>query len=172
MPPRDPCTFAVNVEGRLIRLISCVGIVLVSSISACADDEAGLPIAPKSPIAIAKLDPKLDGKEVTVRLTVSELGGVAQLSIPGVAPIFVIEATSEHKGRDLTVWIEGDLAEVLERLQLSFYGSNPISKGTIIVATGALTFSPGTDNRKGHEWYTLKVDKWQNFRIVPTNRKD
>jgi len=148
-------------------LISCVGIVLLWSLSICADDSDRPPRAPApSAIAIAKLDPKLDHKEVTIKFTVSELGGVAQLSIPGTAPTFVIEAKSEHERKDLTVWIEGELADVLDRLQLSFYGSNQLKKGTVIVATGSLAFSPGVGNRKGHEWYTLKVEKWQNFRIV------
>ena len=148
-------------------LISCVGIVLLWSLSICADDNDRPPNAPNPPpIAVAKLDPKLDHKDVTIKFAVSELGGVAQLSIPGKAPVFVIEATSEHKGKDLTVWIEGELADVLDRLQLSFCGSNQLKKGTIIVATGSLAFSPGAGNRNGHEWYTLKVEKWQNFRIL------
>ena len=148
-------------------LIPCVGIVLLWSLSISADDTDRPPSAPTpSPIGIAKLEPKLDGEEVTVKFAVSELDGVAQLFIPGKAPSFVIEATSEHERKDLTVWIKGELADVLDRLQLSFYGSNQLKKGTIIVATGSLAFSPGTGNRKGHEWYTLKVEKWQSFRIV------
>lgn len=148
-------------------LSSCVGIVLLWSLSMCADDTDRPPSAPAPvPITIAKLDPKLDHKEVTIRFAVKELGGVAQLSVPGKAPTFVIEAISEHERKDLTVWIEGELADVLDRLQLSFCGSNQLKKGTIIVATGSLAFSPGAGKRKGHEWYTLKVEKWQNFRIV------
>jgi len=147
--------------------VFCVGIVLFWSLSVCADESVHLPSAPApSPITIAKLDPKLDHEEVTIKFSVSELGGVSQLSIPGKAPAFIIEATPEHKGKDLTVWIEGELADVLDRLQLSFYGSNQLKKGTIIVATGSLAFSPGAGERKGHEWYTLNVAKWQNFRIL------
>ena len=59
---------------------------------------------------------------------------------------------------------------VLAKLQLSYFGSNSFKKGTIIVATGYVTFSPGAGNRKGHEWYTLHVEKWQKFRIVKTDR--
>ena len=149
------------------NLLTCVGIVLLWSHSLCADESDRPPVAQgPTPIAIAKLHPELAHKEVTIKFTVSELGGVAQLSIPGKAPTFVIEATSEHERKDLTVWIEGELADVLDRLQLSFCGSNQLTKGTIIVATGSLAFFPGAGNRKGHEWYTLKVEKWQNFRIV------
>jgi len=83
------------------------------------------PAAPDpAPISIATLDPMLDQREVTVKFSVSDLGGVAQLSVPGQAPTFVIEATSEHNSKDLTVWIEGELANVLDRLQLSLCGSN------------------------------------------------
>lgn len=147
--------------------IPCVGIVLLWSYSLGADETDRLPRASTpSPVAIAKLDPKWDRKEVTVTFTVAALGGVAQRSIPGKAPTFIIEAISEHERKELTVWIEGELADVLDRLQLSFFGSNLLKKGTIIVATGVLTFSPGTGNRQGHEWYTLKVEKWRDFRIV------
>ena len=71
------------------------------------------------PITQDSLDPKLNETKVTIQFAVSELGGVAQKSIPGKAPTFVIEAKSEHEKKDLTVWIEGELAEVLDRLQLS-----------------------------------------------------
>lgn len=154
-------------------LISCLGIALLSSLIVLADDnDRPVTALDPSPIEIATLDPMLDHKEITVRFTVSELGGVAQLSIPGKAPTFVIEALSGHQRKDLTVWIEGELADVLDRLQLSFSGSNPLTKGTIIVATGLLTFSAGEGERKGHEWYTLHVEKWQKFRIVEQDRKE
>ena len=93
-------------------LISCVGIILLWGLSIFADDATAHRVLriPQA-MAIAKLDPKLDRKEVTIRFSVSELGGVAQLSIPGKAPTFVIEATSEHERKDLTVWIEGELAD-------------------------------------------------------------
>ena len=153
--------------------MSCLGIALLSSLIVLADDNDCPVTAPDpSPIEIAKLDPMLDHKEITVRFTVSELGGVAQLSMPGKPPTFVIEALSGHERKDLTVWIEGELADVLDRLQLSFSGSNPMAKGTIIVATGLLTFSAGEGERKGHEWYTLHVEKWQKFRIVEQDRKE
>lgn len=136
------------------------------------DDSVCLSNAPDpTPIQVAKLDRMQDRKEVTIQFSVSELGGVSQISIPGKAPTFVIEAASEHKAKDLTVWIEGELAEVLDRLQLSYFGSNPLKKGTIIIATGTLTFSPGVGKSKGHEWYTLQVEKWQNFRIVQPDHK-
>ncbi len=153
-------------------LISCVGIALVWSLAIFADDhDRPSSATDPSPIEIAKLDPSLDHKEVTIRFTVSELGGVAQFDIPGKAPTFVIEATSEHKGKDLTVWVENELADVLDRLQLSYLGSNPLPKGTTIIATGVLSFSAGAGERKGHEWYALHVEKWQKFRIVKQDRK-
>lgn len=111
-----------------------------------------------SPYSVAKLDRQLGDKEVTVTFTASKLGGVAGINVEGKAPEFVIEAASEHERKDLRVWIEGELAEVLDRLQLSYYRSNPIKKGTRIVATGAHTFSAGAGKRVGHEWYTLHVD--------------
>lgn len=106
-------------------VICCVGIVLLWCLSICADDSDRPPTsAPaRSPIAVEDLDPKLDHNEVSIKFAISELGGVAQLSIPGKAPTFVIEAISKHEKKDLTVWIEGELADVLDRLQLSFYGS-------------------------------------------------
>ena len=131
------------------------------------------PAAPDpAPISIATLDPMLDQREVTVKFSVSDLGGVAQLSVPGQAPTFVIEATSEHNSKDLTVWIEGELANVLDRLQLSLCGFNQLKKGTIIVATGSLTFSLGAGDCERDEWYTLQVEKWQKFRVVPPDNAE
>ncbi len=122
--------------------------------------------APKShPIEIAKLDPKLDRQEVTVQVAVS-IWKVLHSFPSKKAPNFIIQATSDHPKKDLSVWIEGELANVLDRLQLSYGSSNPIKKGTVIVATGTLSFAPGTGTRQGHEWYSLNVAKWQNFRIV------
>ncbi len=153
-------------------LIPCVGIVMLLSHSICATDTDPRKSAPDpTPLSVPELDPMLDHKEVTIKFEVRELGGVSQLSIPGKAPTFLIEAISEHDNKDLTVWIEGELANVLDRLQLSFYGSDQIKKGTVIVATGSLSFSPGAGNYKGHEWYALNVEKWQNFRIMPAARK-
>lgn len=153
-------------------LTSYVSAALLWCLVVCADNGDCSPGVPdRTPIEIAKLEPTLDHKEVTIEFSVSELGGVSQLSIPGKAPTFVIEAMSEHEGKDLTVWIEGELADVLDRLQLSYLGSNPMKKGTVIVATGTLTFFPGAGERKGHEWYTLQVEKWQNFRIGQSARQ-
>jgi hypothetical protein len=149
------------------RLIMCMGFVLLSSLASCSgDDDRAQNAQDPLPIDVTKLDPKLDHQEVTIKFSVSKLGGIAQLYIPGKAPTFVIEANSDHKSKDLRVWVEGEFADVLDRLQLSHYGSNPIDKGTLIVATGLLTYSPGVGDRMGHEWYDLNVDKWQNFRIV------
>ncbi len=142
-------------------------VLFASALLSCSWNGEKPLTAPKShPIEIAKLDPKLDRQEVTVQVAVSSLEGVAQLSIEGQAPTFIIQATSDHPKKDLSVWIEGELANVLDRLQLSYGSSNPIKKGTVIVATGTLSFAPGTGTRQGHEWYSLNVAKWQNFRIV------
>ncbi len=151
-------------------LTSFIAIALIWGLTVPADGSDDPPVTPDpTAISIAKLDRTLDRREVTIQFSVSELGGVSQLAIAGKPRTFVIEAMSEHEGKDLTVWIEGELASVLDRLQLSYFGSNPMTKGTIIVATGKLTFSPGEGDSKGHEWYSLQVEKWQNFRIV---RKD
>lgn len=150
-------------------LISCAGIVFLSSVFLLDNKVRPLNAADTPPMEVAKLAPQLNHKEVTIKFEVSELGGVSQRVTPGKPKVFVIEVKSEHEAKDLRVWIEGELADVLERLQLSFFGDNPIKKGTKIVATGSLTFSPGAGERKGHEWYTLNVDKWRNFRIVGTD---
>lgn len=149
-------------------LISCLGAALLWTVGLCADEvDRPATVPATTPIAVEKLDPKLHRQEVTVQFVVSGLGGVTQLSIPGKAPTFVIEAVSDHPGKDLRLWVEGELADVLDRLQLSFGGSNALKKGTIVVATGSLTYLPGAGDRQGHEWYELKVAKWQNFRILP-----
>lgn len=147
-------------------------IVLICSCFLGAEEKVRTPVAPSPPpMEVAKLHPKLDKKEVTIRFVVSELGGVSQLASPGKAPSFVIEAVSEDDSKDLTVWIEGELADVLNRLRLSAYQPNAMKKGTVIVATGLLTFLPGAGERQGHEWYSLQVEKWQNFRIVGPDRE-
>ena len=64
-------------------LTSCVSVALLWSVTIYADDGGCFPRVPDpTPIAIAKLDRMLDHKEVTIEFSVSELGGVAQLSIP------------------------------------------------------------------------------------------
>ncbi len=142
-------------------------VLFVSALLSCSQNgEKSLAASKSTPIEIAQLDPKLDRQPVTVQFAVSSLEGVAQLSIEGQAPTFIIQATSDHSKKDLSVWIEGELADVLDRLQLSYGSSNAVKKGTVIIATGPLSFAPGTGARQGHEWYSLKVAKWQNFRIV------
>lgn len=118
-----------------------------------------------TPLSISELDRTLDQKEVTIKFVVSELGGVAQLHIPGKALSFVIETMPQVDRKNLRVWIEGDLADRLDQMGLSFYGDKPLSKGTVIIGTGTLSFSPGVGDSQGHEWYELKLNKVQSFRI-------
>lgn len=149
--------------------ILCVGVFSLCSLFLCTNNKICPPsgLTPTPPvISIAELEPQLHQREVTIKFTVSKLEGVSQLAIPGKAPTFIIEAESDDEKKDLSLWIEGELADVLDRLQLSNSGTDPIQKGTIIVATGSLEFSPGAGDRVGHEWYSLTVEKWQNFRIV------
>ncbi len=149
------------------RLMFCVSICLFVSLFLVTNvSNYPLYATEPEPITVSQLEPTMDRKEVTIKFTVSGLGGIAQLAIPGQAPEFIIETMSEQKSKDLDVWIEGELANVLDRLQLSYTGTNPIKKGVKIVATGSLEFLPGTGERKDHEWFTLHVGKWQNFRIL------
>ena len=76
------------------------------------------------PHVFKNLNPKMDGKSVTVRFTVSGLYGISQLSVPGQSPSFGIH-TDEKR---LTVWIEGELANVLDRFQMRYLQSNQLQK--------------------------------------------
>ena len=116
------------------------------------------------PMRVDDLDPDLDGEELTVRFTVAKLDGVSQLLKEGQGPTFVIEAAPGERGDRLTVWVEGELATVLDRLRMSFGQENEPKAGTTIVATGVLCFF------EPHR-YTLSVTRWQNFRVLPSNEK-
>lgn len=144
---------------------------VLASASGIADDKPD-PAATKvhPPLATSELSPTLDGSKVTVQFTVTGLDGVAQFSKPGQAATFVIEARTEDDTTSLTVWIEGELANVLDRLQMSYLQLNQIRKGTRIVATGKLDVSQ--DRTRGKSHYTLTVNKWRNFRIVDPDSAD
>ena len=144
---------------------------VLAGASGIADDKPD-PAATKvhPPLATSELSPTLDGSKVTVQFTVTGLDGVAQFSKPGQASTFVIEARTEDDTTSLTVWIEGELANVLDRLQMSYLQLNQIRKGTRIVATGKLDVSQ--DRTRGKSHYTLTVNKWRNFRIVDPDSAD
>lgn len=119
------------------------------------------------PVGIADLVPTMDRREVSIRFTVDELSGVAGRFKPGQAPSFVIYTKREHDATTLSVWVEGELANVLDRLQMSCYQSNQFKKGTVIEATGVVRIHNDTSSG---ELYTIYVDKWQKFRILPPAR--
>lgn len=115
------------------------------------------------PLLIADLEPKLDGEIVTIKFTVTELGGIAQLSKPGQSPWFAIETEKGSQNNLLAVWIIDELANVLHRLQLAAYQENAIKPGTVIVATGKLTLHKTIPNQ-----YFFNISRWQDFRILPS----
>lgn len=118
----------------------------------------------KSPphLLIADLEPTLDGKEVTVKFTVTALEGISQLATEGQAPTFAIETEKGEQKNELSVWIEGELANVLNQLQLAAFQDNALKAGTVIVASGKLSKHKSIPNL-----YFLNVSKWQDFRILP-----
>jgi hypothetical protein len=125
--------------------------------------EPGMHNEEQKPLLIADLEPKLDGEIVTIQFTVTELGGIAQLSKPGQAPWFAIETDKGTQKNLLAVWIIDELANVLDRLQLSAFQDNAIKPGTVIVATGKLTLHKTISNQ-----YHFDVSRWQDFRILPS----
>jgi hypothetical protein len=129
------------------------------AITAIQEDE-------QTPLLLNELAPELDGDEVTVKFTVAGLDGVAQLSIPGQAPSFAIETEKGKQNNQLSVWIEGELANVLDRLEMSAFQENSLKTGTVIVATGKLTA-----HRSNPDLYFLKINRWQDFRILPSKPK-
>lgn len=117
----------------------------------------------QEPLLIADLEPKLDGEIVTIKFTVTELGGIAQLSKPGEAPWFAIETEKGSQKNMLSVWIIEELANVLNRLQLAAFQENALKPGTVIVATGKLTVHKTIPNQ-----YFFNISQWQDFRILPS----
>ena len=113
-------------------------------------------------LSVAELEPKLDGQEVTIKFTITGLDGIAQLTKEGQAPSFAIETESGEQKNKLSVWIEGELANVLDRLQMSAFQDNALKVGTVVVATGKLGVHQTIPNQ-----YFLNVAKWQGFRILP-----
>jgi hypothetical protein len=117
------------------------------------------------PLVIGDLEPKLDGEEVTIKFTITALDGIAQLHTEGQAPSFAIETARGNQENKLSVWIGGELANVLDRLQMSAFQENALKAETVIIATGKLTIHKTIANQ-----YFLNVDKWQGFRILPTKQ--
>lgn len=114
-------------------------------------------------LRIADLSPALAGQELTVRFTVAGLQGVAQRGQPGQSPTFIIETKPEtDTANRLVVWIEGELSDVLHRLQLAFLQQHALKSGAMIEATGRLRVY----TRDGHS-FSMDVDRWQDFRILP-----
>lgn len=151
-------------------MLVCVAISLFGSLHGFAgetQEESGTP--ERSALVIGDLNPTLDGKRVTVRFTVAQLEPVTQRHVPGQAPTFIIEPKSEHDKKSLSVWIEGQLANVLDRLQMSVFQSNPIAQGTTIIASGELRIHR---DKKDGELYLLYVKKWKAFRIVPPDKTE
>lgn len=113
---------------------------------------------------IADLDASMDGKNVTVRITVAKLEGVAQLGKQGQSPTFIVETEPEAQtGNRLTVWIRGDLTNVLHHLQMAFLQENQLKSGTRIEVTGKLTV-----HTMDAQSFMIDVNRWQDFRILPT----
>ena len=118
------------------------------------------------PLLIGELEPKLDGETVTLRFKVTELTGISQFREPGQAPKFAIETEKGSQKNLLSVWVIDELANVLDRLQMSAYQENAIKPGTEIVATGELTLHKTIPNQ-----YFFNISRWQDFRILPAKRE-
>ena len=147
-------------------VLLCIAITIFANVGATADErDDGRVDRPQSSLAIADIDANMEGKAITVEFTVADTYGIAQLLRPGQAPSFGIKVESEHDTKRLTVWVVGELATVLERLQMSYLQANQLKKGTVIVATGTLKV-----HRDDRQSYSLHIDKWQKFRIVAPSK--
>lgn len=129
------------------------------------DDPLPQPEVPQ-PMVIGDLEPQLNGKEVTIKFTITGLDGIAQQAKEGQAPSFAIETDNGKQKNELSVCIEGELANVLDRLQMAAFQDNPLKAGTTIIATGKLAVHKTSPNQ-----YLLKVTKWQGFRVLPTKEE-
>ena len=108
---------------------------------------------PPSPRIVANLD----DTELTVEFTIAEVHGITQPIVDGQAPIFGLRPASQE-GKRLTVWVVGELANDLDRLQMGRLQDNQLNLGTEIRATGRFRDS----SRR-----IIEVDQLQNFRILP-----
>lgn len=148
-----------------------IGYVIVAMVCVWLGISNGLADPPPQqgafrPISINDLEPKLDGNEVAIKFTITGVDGITQRVNEEQAPSFVIEADSgKHKNR-LSVWVEGELANVLDRLQMSAFQENQLKVGTTVVAAGQVR----VDKLDSHV-YLLSVTKWKNFRILPSEEK-
>jgi len=116
-------------------------------------------------LTIPELDPRHDDREVTLTFTVARTEGVSQLAIPGKPITFIIETEPEEKVKSLQVWVSGDLADVMERLQMGLFSPN-LKKGTRIQATGRIRYDPPTADYPDRRNYYFEIDDWKRFRIV------
>ena len=118
------------------------------------------------PLFIGDLEPKLDGQEVTVKFTITALAGIAQRVKEGQAPSFAMETDQVKQKNVLSVWIEGELANVLDRLQMGYLQDNQLKAGTTVVATGKLSV-----HKVDSHLFFLSVTKWQDFRVLRTKEE-
>ncbi len=147
---------------RLIGFVLLAVHTLSPNALACTDSPSHDEVVVKA-ISIEELDSKHDGKEVTIKFTVARLQGVAQRQVDGQAPSFVIETDFGAQDNQLSVWIEGELANVLERLDMGFGQQHELRKGTTIVATGLVSIQA----MDAHQ-FLISITRWQNFRILPS----
>ena len=120
-------------------------------------------------LSIKELSPQLVDQEVTIIFRSLGTDGISQASEEGQIPVFSLEPEQLDHGKNLMVWIGGDLAELVDRFGFG-RGVPTIPSGTIIEVTGKFRYSKNRDNV---EHYFLQVDDWKRFRILsyPTIKK-
>jgi hypothetical protein len=156
-----PETQEITTMGRVTGLVM-VGLAVCWLGMSSSSADPSLQEDDPQPLVIADLQPMLDGEEVTIKFTITELVGIAQRAKEGQAPSFAIETAMGNQKNKLSVWIEGELANVLDRLQMSAFQENALKPETVVIARGKLTVHQSIVNH-----YFLHVDKWQGFRILP-----
>ena len=103
-------------------------------------------------------------KRVSVRFVIDKIDGISQRVIKGQAASFSIRAVP-HENKRLGVWVVGDLANDLERLQLGAFHDHQIPVGTTIQVTGKLSVH-SMDNQLFH----IDVGRLKDFKVIPRKK--
>lgn len=140
-------------------------LVLIWGLLAASLASSHLISAEPPKLTLPELEPRHDGREVTLTFTVARTEGVSQVAIPGKPMTFIIETEPEGKVKSLMVWVSGDLADVMERLQMGLFSPN-LKKGTRVQATGRIRYDPPTAEYPNRLNYYFEIDDWKGFRIV------
>lgn len=151
-------------------VVSLFATLAIAVTAMASPDDKKLPQAtqPEPPsVVVMELNPKLDGKEVTMTFEVRDTHLISGGVPVGAFPSFGITPALKDKSPRFSVLVSGDLANLMDRFGMRT-PSNAV-KGRVIQATGTITVFPAPKNAANQgPSYQLNIRDWKRFRMVPS----